>query len=103
MNPAARHAFGKARLNFHTVGQELLYLRGGGAKQTRAPVIFDQVNIECVKAGRRFIGRLVAEFSESRLRQRELLRLDPQVAGVEHFGLNWQTFEIAAPAALFHH
>src|SRR6185369_3649843 len=98
MNPAAWRALGKPRLNLHAVGQELFYLRSGGTKQTRALVIFDQVNIEGVKAGRRLIGRLVADFSESRLRQRELLCLDPQIARIDDFGFNGQTFEIAAPA-----
>ncbi len=103
MNPAARCSFGKPGLDFHAVGQELFHLSGRGTQQTRALVIFDQVNIDRVKAGRRFIGGLVGQFSESGLRQRELLRLDPQVARIEHFGFNGQTFEIGAPAPLFHH
>ena len=44
-------AFGKPRLDFHAVGQELFHLRGGGTQQTRALIIFDQVNVDRVKAG----------------------------------------------------
>ena len=103
MNPATRRSFGQPRLDFHAVRQEFLHLRGGGADQTRALVIFDQVKIDGVKTGRRFIGRLVAQFSEPSLRQGELLGLDSQVARIDDFGFNRQAFEIAAPTSLFHH
>ena len=46
---------------------------------------------------------MVTQFRESRFRQSEFLSLDPQIARIDHFGLNRQTLEIAAPVALFHY
>src|SRR5438874_769128 len=49
--PAARRAFGKTRLDFHPVGQELFDARSCRPEQRGAFIILNEVDVDRVNAG----------------------------------------------------
>src|SRR6266513_2970194 len=102
INPAAQRGLRKARLDFHPIGQELLYACRCRTKQRRALVVFDQVNVDRVNTGGRFAGGGIAELDKTGFGQRELFCLDPEIARVHNFRFDRQTLEITLPVALLH-
>ena len=103
VNPAARRPFGKTRFNLHPVGQEFFDARGCRSKQRAALIVLNEIDVDCVNAGRRFVRGLVVQFDKAAFRECYLFGLHLQVAGIDDFGFDRQAFEIAAPVALFDH
>ena len=102
IDPAARRAFRKPRLNFHPIGLEFLHVCRGRSKQSAALAVDHEVSVEGVEAGGRFVSRLVGELREPALRQRQFSCLHTQAARIHDLSFNRQSFEVALPVPLFH-
>ena len=66
-----------------------------------ALAVLNQVNVERVETGRRFVGGLVTQFGESAVGQSDFLGLHWVIARIDHFGFNRKPFEISVPVTLF--
>ena len=67
-DPAARRAFGKTRFDFHSIGQEFLDARGCRSKQRAALFVLNEIGVDRVKAGGRFVRGLVTQFDKTAFR-----------------------------------
>src|SRR5215472_14916837 len=102
LDPAARGSLRKPCLDLHSIRQKFLHVRRGRTEQRGALAVFNEINVEDVKAGRRVIGRLIDQLGEAAVGQTNFPGLDRVIPRVYHFGFNRKASELPIPVALLH-
>ena len=73
-----------------------------GAKQRVALSVAQQINLDAVGAGRRFVRGLEIQLRKSHRGQAQLAHLRLQIARIENFHLDRHPFELPLPGAPLH-
>ena len=102
IDPAARRFLRQARLDLHPIGQKFFDVKIARAEESVPLSVAQEINLDAVGAGRRFVGGLEIQLRETHRRQEQLAHLRLKIARIENFDLDRQSFELPLPRAALH-